>query len=91
VSVLSELARGSMGDINAKGQGILGGYIENQAVLHADTCFSIKENFALLHSYYSDNLKYFQEKPVVHNKRKFSTTQGAPLIVESIGARKHEF
>ena len=88
MSALSELARGSMGDISAI---ILGGYIENQADLHADTCFSIKENFALLHSYYLDNLKYFQEKPVDYNKRKFSTTQGALLMVESIGAGKNEF
>jgi len=80
-----------MGEISAKGEGTLGGYIENQAVLHADTCYSIKDNFALLHSFYLDNLKYFQEKPVDYNKRKFSTTQGAPLMVESMGARKNGF
>jgi hypothetical protein len=80
-----------MGDISANCEGILGGYIENQAVLHADTCFSIRENFALLNSYFSDNLKYFQEKPVDYNKREFGTIQGAPLIVENMGAIKHEF
>jgi len=80
-----------MGEISARGEGILGGYIGNQAVLHADTCFSIKDNFALLYSFYLDNLKYFQDKPVDYNMRKFSTTQGAPLMVESMGAKKNGF
>jgi hypothetical protein len=80
-----------MGDISAKGEGILGGYVENQVVLHANTCLSIKDYFKILSSFNSDKLKYFQGKAVGYDKCKFSTAQGAALMFESKGARKNEF
>jgi hypothetical protein len=77
-----------MGDINAKGQGILGGYIEKQAVLHADTCYSTKENFALLHSYYSDKLKYVYREPFGYNKCKLAFIHMTALMIRSINGEK---
>ncbi len=53
-----------MGEISAKGERILGDYVENQVVLHANICLSIKSSSALLYSFYVDKLKYFQSKAV---------------------------
>ena len=80
-----------MGEISAKGEGILGDYVENEVVLPADTCLSFKYNFGFLCSHEADKFKYFQGKAVVHNKCIFNYTHGAPLMVESKGARKNEF
>jgi len=80
-----------MGEISAKGEGILGGYVENEAVLHEDTCLSIRGIFAFLCSLVSDKLKYVQSEACAYNKCKFSTTHGAALMVQSKGARINEF
>ena len=80
-----------MGEISAKGEGILGDYVENEVVLPADTCRSYRYIFGFLCSHEVDNFKYFQDKAVVYNKCIFSHTRGASLMVESLGARKNEF
>ncbi len=80
-----------MGEICVKGESILGDYAENQVVLPADTCLSIKDNFGFLYSFDADKLKYFQGKAVGYNKCKFNAIHGAALMVESKGARKNEF
>jgi hypothetical protein len=80
-----------MGEISAKGEGILGDYVENEVVLPADTCLSFEYNFGFLYSNFADKFKYFQGKAVVYNKCIFSHTHGAPLMVDSKGARKNEF
>jgi hypothetical protein len=80
-----------MGEISAKGEGILGGYVENEAVLHENMCLSIRGIFAFLPSLNSDKLKYVQSEACDYDKCKFSTTHGAALIVQSEGARINEF
>jgi hypothetical protein len=80
-----------MGEISAKGEGILGDYVENQVVLPKDTCLSIAEDFGFSYSIPADSLKYFQGKAVAYNKYKLSTTHPVALMFESEGARKNEF
>jgi len=69
-----------MGEISAKGEGILGGYVQNEAVLHEDTCLSIGGIFAFLRSIDSDKLKYVQSEACAYNKCNFSTTHRAALM-----------
>ena len=80
-----------MGEISAQGEGILGGYVENEAVLHEDTCLSIRGVFAFLRSLDSDKLKYVQSEACVYDKCEFSTTHRETLMVQSEGARINEF
>ena len=80
-----------MGEIGAEGESILGDYVENLVVLHADTCLLAKDTFAFLHSSNADKLKYVQGRGLCYNNCKFGTAQGAALMVESKGARKNEF
>ena len=80
-----------MGEIGAEGESILGVYVENLVVLHADTCLLVKDTFSFLHSFNADKLKYVQGKALGYDKCKFGTPHGAALMVESKGTRKNEF
>jgi hypothetical protein len=80
-----------MGEIRAKGEGILGGYVGNEAVLHKDTCLSIRRISTFLCGPDSDKFKYIQSEACSYDKCKFSTTQRAALMVQNEGARINEF
>lgn len=73
-----------MGEKNAKGESILGGFHEKGADLVKDICLSNTINFAHLHSFNADNLKYVHSKALRYDKCNFSPTLEAALIVKKI-------
>jgi hypothetical protein len=77
-----------MGEKRASGEGMLVGFIGEEAFCVGDAHLLTTQNTVNLQSFYADNLKYFQSKPFGYNKCKFSLTLEAALMIKSTNGEK---
>ncbi len=87
--LLCELARGSMGEIRASGESILGGLIAKETCVK-DNYLSIMQNTAYLHNLGADKLKYVHSEALGYVKCGFTITLKEALTIKSMnGAKKY--
>jgi hypothetical protein len=79
---LCELARGSMGETSARGEGILGSYICCEAYGVIDIFLSNTLLSDILHSFKAGKLKYFHSKASGYNICNACLNLGGDLMVK---------
>ena len=78
-----------MGENRASGEGILGGFVWEEALCNEDDHPAIVQNTVRLHSFYSDKLKCVHSRSFGYNKSKFNFNPKSGLMVKRINGEKN--
>ncbi|HEX7482545.1 MAG TPA: hypothetical protein VF350_03665 [Candidatus Bathyarchaeia archaeon] len=78
-----------MGENRASGEGILGGFVWEEALCNEDDHPAIVQNTVRLYSFYSDKLKCVHSRSFGYSKSKFNFNLEAGLIVKRITGEKN--
>ena len=81
-----------MGEKRARGEGILGGFVENEVCLMKDERPLNPLIFVHLYSFRPAKFKYAHGQALGYNQGKFSSTLEATLMIKNVnGEKKYEF
>jgi len=78
-----------MGENRASGEGILGGFVWEEALCNEDDHLETVKNTVRLHNFCPDKLKCVHSRSFGYNKSKFNFNLEAGLMVRRINGEKN--